>query len=52
MPGLQLNCVWLFVCACHAKDGNFLPKLRDLGIPYKEIPPWMLDLHTGPPLMW
>lgn len=34
------------------KDGNFLPKLRDLGIPYDEIPPWMLELHTGPPLKW
>jgi hypothetical protein len=34
------------------QDGDFLPKFRELGIPYDEIPPWMLELHTGAPLTW
>ena len=27
--------------------GDFLPVLRDHGIPYAEIPPWILALNSG-----
>ena len=31
---------------------NFLPVLRDNGVPYDEIPPWIIELHTGESITW
>ena len=33
-------------------DGDFLPKFKELGIAYDEIPDWMMKLHTGEPITW
>lgn len=31
---------------------NFLPVLRDNGVPYDEIPRWVIELHTGDSITW
>ena len=32
--------------------GDFLPLLRDNGVAYADIPPWILTLHTGEQITW
>ena len=32
--------------------GDFLPLLRDKGVAYADIPPWILTLHTGEQITW
>ena len=32
--------------------GDFLPLLRDNGVAYADIPPWILTLPTGEQITW